>query len=207
MPDVAFAAVPTWGTTHADRAQLARQTNVRVLPPSDDIDAVLSQTRTLLMPSLWAEAKGRIILEALLRGVPVLASDVGGIREAMLGVEHVLPVNPIVEYVGTLDDGGLPVAVVPAQDVAPWQAALQRVLGEPGHYADLSRRSRASAAAHVAELVIDPLEAFLTALAFERRPAAATETLPAPAAVAAPLGELEKLSAERRTLIALRARQ
>ncbi|HMC61564.1 MAG TPA: glycosyltransferase, partial [Candidatus Solibacter sp.] len=53
FPDTTFAAVPTWGTNQADRAQLERRGNVRVLRPVDDIDLLLGRTRVLLVPSLW----------------------------------------------------------------------------------------------------------------------------------------------------------
>ncbi len=71
LPDVQFAAVPTWGTTRADRAALEQLANVQLLPPADDIDVILAQTRVLLQPSLWLETWGRISMEAMLRGIPM----------------------------------------------------------------------------------------------------------------------------------------
>jgi glycosyltransferase involved in cell wall biosynthesis len=79
FPNVEFAAVPSWGTTAEDLASLQRHRNVTILPPSDDFDSILAQTRIALVPSLWAEARSRIILEAMSRGIPVMASDVGGL--------------------------------------------------------------------------------------------------------------------------------
>src|SRR5579883_2505819 len=98
FPETAFAAVPTWGTNARDRAALAARPNVRLLDPVDDIDELLRRTRVLLVPSLWAEARSRIVVEAMLRGVPVMAADVGGIPEAKLGVPYLLPVKPIAKY-------------------------------------------------------------------------------------------------------------
>ena len=83
FPQVAFAAIPTWGTNQQDRASLEVRPNVRLLQPVDDINQLLASTRVLLVPSLWAEARSRIILEAMLRGVPVMAANVGGIPEAI----------------------------------------------------------------------------------------------------------------------------
>ena len=98
-----FAAVPTWGTTPADFAALRQRPNISILPPVDDIDDLLRQTRVMLAPSLWAEARSRMILEAMSRGIPVMASDVGGLAEAMLGMDYLLPVNPVPRY---RPDGG-----------------------------------------------------------------------------------------------------
>ena len=47
-------------------------------------------TRILLVPSLWGEAFGLVVVEAMLRGIPVLASNVGGLVEAKLGVDYIL---------------------------------------------------------------------------------------------------------------------
>ena len=76
MPSVRFAAVPTWGTNQQDRQALAARPNIELLDPVDQIDKLLARTRVLLVPSLWAEARSRIIVEAMLRGVPVIASAI-----------------------------------------------------------------------------------------------------------------------------------
>ena len=127
FPAEAFAAVPTWGTNQQDRAALGARPNVRLLAPVDDIDLLLARTRVLLVPSLWAEARSRIVLEALLCGVPVMAANVGGIPEAMMGVPYLLPVRPIEKYEMRLDEQMVPVAEVPAQDIAPWRESLARL--------------------------------------------------------------------------------
>ena len=76
-------------------AALRALSNITILHPTDNIDDILRQTRIAVVPSLWAEARSRIILEAMARAIPVLASNVGGMAEAMLGMDYLLPVNPV----------------------------------------------------------------------------------------------------------------
>ncbi|MEM6456980.1 MAG: glycosyltransferase, partial [Acidobacteriota bacterium] len=209
FPEARFAAVPTWGANAADRAALAARANVEVLPPFDDVDALYGRTRVMLMPSLWHEAFGQVAVEAMLRGVPVLASDVGGLPEATLGVDGAsLPVRPIARYREQLDDRRLPVAEVPAQDLGPWRAALARLIDDRDHWQQRSQIGRAAALDFVRGLDIAPVARFLQTL----RPRAVAA---ADAQRAAPSGDgpaaddprLAKLSPEKRALLLRRLRQ
>jgi amino acid adenylation domain-containing protein/non-ribosomal peptide synthase protein (TIGR01720 family) len=164
LPEVAFAAVPTWGTTTADLRSLAALSNIRQLPPRAAIDEIFARTRVLLVPSLWGEAFGQVAVEAMLRGIPVLASSAGGLPEAKLGVDYVLPVRPIERYEERFDERKIPVPVVPAQDVDPWEEALRRVLGERELYSRLASDSRRAALAFVSGLGIGPFEEYLEGL-------------------------------------------
>ena len=161
FPETAFAAVPTWGTNARDRAALALRPNVRLLDSVDDIGVLLARTRVLLAPSLWAEARSRIVVEAMLRGVPVLASAVGGIAEAKMGVPYLLPVNPITRYRTRLDERMVPEAEVPLQDIGPWREALARLLGDRGHYEEIAAASQAAARSYAEGLSVGPFEALL----------------------------------------------
>lgn len=51
----------------------------------DDVERELARAWALVVPSLWAEPLGLAALEAIVRGVPVLASSQGGLGEI---VEH-----------------------------------------------------------------------------------------------------------------------
>jgi glycosyltransferase involved in cell wall biosynthesis len=45
--------------------------------------SIYAETRVLLVPSLWEETWGRVATEAQFSGIPVLASDAGGLPEAV----------------------------------------------------------------------------------------------------------------------------
>ena len=197
FPETAFAAVPTWGTNQQDRAALEARPNVRLLAPVDDINLLLARTRVLLVPSLWAEARSRIVLEALLRGVPVMAANVGGIPEAMMGVPYLLPVRPIEKYEMRLDEQMVPVAEVPAQDIAPWREALARLLTDRTHYEEISRQSRRAALEYAKRTPCRPLRKAPAGREKERRAGQPPPTRPT----------LETLSPEKRKLLALRLRK
>jgi glycosyltransferase involved in cell wall biosynthesis len=157
MPHMSFAAVPTWGATAADLIALQALRNVTILPASDDIDVIFARTRILVAPSLWAEAKGEIVIEAMLRGIPVLAANVGGLAEAKLGVEYLLPVQKIRQYTREIDDRMVPIPIIPAQNIDPWKRALDILVSDRNYYAKLSRASRAAALRFASNASVDPL--------------------------------------------------
>ncbi len=163
LPRVRFAAVPLWGTSEEDRAALARLPNVTLLKPSPDLDDIFELTKVLLVPSIWGEAYGQVVVDAMLRGIPVLASNVGGLPEAKLGVDYVLPVNMIERY--ELDDEMRVQPVIPEQDVRPWAETLGRVLTDRALYERLSLASREAALAFVGGLGPLPFERYLGGLA------------------------------------------
>lgn len=198
FPNQPFAAVPTWGTNTADRLALRGRHNITVLRPADDIDALLEWTRVLLVPSLWAEARSRIVVEGMLRGVPVIASNVGGIPEAKMGIPYMLPVNPIVRYRPNLDEQMVPEAEVPPQDVGPWCEALRRLTTDRLHYADVASRSRQAALYYASNLSVKPLEDLL--LEVLSRP---LRRSPGSRSAA----RADELSPEKRRLLALRLRR
>jgi surfactin synthase thioesterase subunit/glycosyltransferase involved in cell wall biosynthesis len=195
MPDVRFAAVPTWGTNARDIAVLRESPNVTIVPPVDNMDDLFRQTRVLLVPSVWAEARSRIVVEGMLRGVPVIASDIGGIPEAKLGVPYLLPVNPVRGYRPEVDENMVPVPDVPAQDIGPWVAALRRLITDSAHWREIASQSRDAALAYVRRLSVEPFESLLRDVVAHPKQAV-TQRAPE-----------NRLSDDKRRLLALRLKQ
>jgi surfactin synthase thioesterase subunit/glycosyltransferase involved in cell wall biosynthesis len=161
FPHLPFAAVPTWGTNAHDFAALRSRPNITLLDPVDNIDDFLRRTRVVLVPSVWAEARSRIVVEAMLRGIPVIASDAGGIREAKLGVPYLIPVNVIRHYQPSLDENLVPIAETPPQDIEPWVDALSRLTEDRAHWQAIAAQSRSAALGYLKTLSVEPFEQLL----------------------------------------------
>ena len=196
LPEIEFGVVPGWGTTSDDRRALERLPNVRFLPNARNIDEVLSRTRVLLMPSLWYEGFGLIVMESMLRGIPVVASDSGGLVEAKHGTGYVIPVT----HHRTLRAGVRRARACRAPWCArttptPWVAALRELLTDRARLrariasVAVARRSALSRTLDAAEM-----ERYLNCLHArpDGRPAHAT---------------IESLSPEKRTLLLERLRK
>lgn len=82
------------GTSGRTIAQLKLGHRVRALGPRDDVPALMRGADVLLLPSTFEGLPG-VVLEAAVVGVPVLASDLPGVREiaARLPSVHHLPLG------------------------------------------------------------------------------------------------------------------
>jgi amino acid adenylation domain-containing protein len=165
MPEVKFAALPGYGTTPADRAALSALPNVTLLANRKNLDDILCQTSVLLMPTLWIEGFGMAVVDAMLRGIPVLASNYGGLTEAKLGTDYLIPVRPIEQFEDKLDANLLPTPIVPTQDIGPWQQALSELLSNRETYERQSAAARTAALSFVSGLSVRPFEDWLGQLA------------------------------------------
>ncbi|MEO8125528.1 MAG: glycosyltransferase family 4 protein [Bryobacteraceae bacterium] len=164
FPAVSFTALAGWGTTTEDRIAMAAFRNVTVLDSVPDIDDVLSKASLLLMPSLWTEGFGLIAMEAMLRGLPVIASDSGGLVEAKQGTGYVIPVRPIERYGAGFDENHMPKAVRVAQDLEPWVDALRTLSTDKAAYEAEAAASRAAALRFVSGLDAADFEKMLLSL-------------------------------------------
>jgi glycosyltransferase involved in cell wall biosynthesis len=146
------------------------------------------------MPSLWYEGFGLIVMESMLRGIPVVASDSGGLVEAKHGTGYVIPVQTIERYEPVFDEHSMPRPIIRENDSAPWVAALRELLNDRSAYQRESTASRTAALRFVKTLDAADLERYLTSL--EARPA----ERPAPPTI-------ESLSPEKRALLLERLRK
>lgn len=122
LPEIPFLIVYSWNLDRQDREHLdtlsAECSNLTISQATDDMKQIYGRTKIILAPSQWQEAWGRIATEAHFSGIPVIASDAGGLPEA---------VGP----------GG----VVIARDapIDEWQSALSKLWHDPEHYREMSQ--------------------------------------------------------------------
>jgi glycosyltransferase involved in cell wall biosynthesis len=164
MPYLVFAALPGWGTTRQDLQNLKKRRNITILPYVRDIERFLDQLSVLLMPSLWLEGFGLIVMEAMLRGVPVVSTDSGGLPEAKAGTPFLIPVNTIERYEPVYDDRHMPRPVLPDQSIEPWITALDEITGSAEAYRSHVASSRKAALEFVTGIDRTSLEKILSNL-------------------------------------------
>jgi len=112
------------------KARAAAAGNILWHPRVEDMRNVFARTRILLVPSRWKEAWGRVVSEAQTSGIPVLASNHGGLPESV-------------------GDGGV---LLPPDDVDAWSACLNKVTADKAAWSELSAR----AAAHARREELEP---------------------------------------------------
>lgn len=107
--------------------------NVWWLPEQKDMAAVYARTSVLLVPSFWSEGFGRSVVEAQLSGIPVLASNRGGLHEALGEGSRPLPVDRrcIENHYAFPTD----------ETVDLWWEALLRLWEDDGAYSAACRRA------------------------------------------------------------------
>lgn len=120
-PHIPFTIVLGWELTDAELEELSRQvdrlSNVRLVERQKDMRDVLRFAKIVLVPSIREEAYGRIVTEAQISGIPVIASDISGLPEA-------------VGAGGILLDPDAPLTI--------WSRALQHLWDDSGEYQRLS---------------------------------------------------------------------
>jgi glycosyltransferase involved in cell wall biosynthesis len=108
MPDVQFLGVEGgWGDQFKDNSLR----NITYMSKTDKIEEVYEKSKIVLMPS-DIETWGRVAIEAMASGTPVIINDVEGMREAT---------------------GGAAI-VARRSDIGEWVRAIRKLLGNPALY-------------------------------------------------------------------------
>lgn len=167
LPDVRFLALQSRGDFAACLPQLhlpdseEKPLVMDMFPNVDrakhmaNMKPIYAATRVLLAPSLWYESWGRVATEAVLNGIPVLASRNGGLPEAV-GEGGICLDAP---EACRKDHLRIPTE----EEMRPWMDALKRLLTE-----DWTEPCARAAAAHDVERYADRLLELLKPL-FDRR--------------------------------------
>jgi glycosyltransferase involved in cell wall biosynthesis len=127
-PEIPFTFVESWRLNVDDRQylveKLATLPNVTHLPPQKDMRKIYGKCKMLLVPSIWREGYGRVVTEAQISGIPVVASHRGGLPEAV-------------------GRGGI--LLDPEGPVAAWVTAVRKLWRENQYHAELSAMALAHA--------------------------------------------------------------
>jgi glycosyltransferase involved in cell wall biosynthesis len=89
LPNRSFLIIGGWGNTTNDsdiiriESKLSKLPNVKRIDHLNDMTIAFKQSRCLLMPCIVEEAFGRTAAEALIAGLPVIASDKGALPETV----------------------------------------------------------------------------------------------------------------------------
>lgn len=97
------------------------------------VNDILNRAAIHAVPSVWAEAFGTVTLEGQAAGCAVLASDIGGIPEALGGTGR----------------------LVPAGDVPAWTQALRELATDDDAFAAAHRGRQENVDAHRTEIMVD----------------------------------------------------
>ena len=125
-PDIPILVVEGRATSDALAAlslDLSGLTNLHRMANTPDPRDFYRVSRAVLMPSLWRESLGRVPIEAMANGVPVLASDRGALPETLGDAG----------FVFTIPERCTPTsAAIPTpHEVAPWVATIERLWDDP----------------------------------------------------------------------------
>lgn len=114
--------------------------NVKIIGHQKDMRPVYASTKVLLLPSTWHESGARVIAEALLNGIPVIASNTGGSAELVGegGVMLDLP-EDVREKRGEPADRAT---------VRTWLDEVKRVWYDQSYFQELCRKAEQEAIKH-----------------------------------------------------------
>jgi glycosyltransferase involved in cell wall biosynthesis len=154
-PDVAFLVVEgRAGRDWLHRVGLGKagRANLHVMANTQDPRDFYRVSKAVLMPSLVPESLARVPIEAMMNGIPVLASRRGALAETLASAGFLFDVPE--RY--TPDS-----RVVPSADeVHDWVATIERLWDDSAYYAAHSDRCRRAATAWRSDCLLPRFESF-----------------------------------------------
>jgi glycosyltransferase involved in cell wall biosynthesis len=159
-PDIPLLVVEGRGTSDALAGlpvDLSGLTNLNRMANTPDPRDFYRVSRVVLMPSLWRESLGRVAIEAMANGIPVLASDRGALPETLGDAGFVFTIPERCTAASAL--------VPTAQEVAPWVAVIERLWDDPEFEAEHRRRALAEAHRWDGNRLANQYEKFFVSLA------------------------------------------
>lgn len=127
-PDIPFSFIEGWRLSLQGRKELVQRisplANVTLRPAQNDMRRVYQRCRILLAPTVVEEGFGRVAVEAQISGIPVVASNRGGLAEA---------VGP----------GGILIDL--ESPTEGWVHAIRKLWSDPQYYSELSKAALAHA--------------------------------------------------------------
>lgn len=120
-PEVPFLFLECWPRSRTEWKRLQRRVscleNVTLHRMVREMRDVYARTRILIVPSQWEESWARVVTESHFSGIPVIASDVGGLRESV-------------------GEGGI--LIPPSTDADGWATVLREICHCSSLYLELS---------------------------------------------------------------------
>ena len=136
---------------------LSGLTNLNRMAHTPDPRDFYRLSRAILLPSLWRESLGRVAIEAMANGIPVLASDRGALPETLGDAGFVFTIPERYSAAN---------ATVPTpREVAPWVATIERLWDDPPFEAKHKALVRAEARRWDLDQVAGQYDAFFRSVA------------------------------------------
>ena len=154
-PDIPLLVVEGRGTSDGLAGlpvDLSGLTNLNRMANTPDPRDFYRVSRAVLMPSLWRESLGRVAIEAMANGIPVLASDRGALPETLGDAGFVFTIPERYTAANA--------AVPTPREVAPWVATIERLWDDPEFEAKHRALARAEARRWDPDRVAEQYEAF-----------------------------------------------
>lgn len=168
-PDIVFEVVESRGawaealklvTSHFGQARESLD-NVVVTPTTDDMRPIYGRARLVLAPSLWWESGARVVVEAMLNGIPAVVAGHGGMPEMIKDAGFVLRFGP--QY------HRRPYSLVPpAEELQEAADRIASLYDNAGLYRDLCEKAQRVAQGHHMQASTQRLVAALAPLAAQR---------------------------------------